>query len=276
MVKYPPLPYSIKDRKIGRWYLKNGDIRGWDGKRLLCLHERRLSECTICCVGDAVCKHKRVKWQCKDCGGSQICEHGRSKGVCKECGGNSICKHNRVKYNCRDCGGSRFCKHNIDKYHCKECDGRVYCEHNRQRQRCKDCGGGNVCEHRKIKANCKVCEPHLYLRKKIGVRINAALTKNRKSSTTLDLLGCSVATLSNHLEIQFTEGMVWDNHGEWHIDHIRPCASFDLSDPEQQRMCFHYTNLQPLWKFDNLSKNDSFDAESFDRVWNGERWVTKY
>jgi hypothetical protein len=56
-------------------------------------------------------------------------------------------------------------------------------------------------------------------------------------------------------ENQFQEWMSWDNHGEWHIDHIRPCASFDLTDPKQLKECFHYTNLQPLSARDNLSKN---------------------
>lgn len=58
------------------------------------------------------------------------------------------------------------------------------------------------------------------------------------------------------LEQQFTEGMTWENYGEWHVDHIRPCVSFDLSIPEQQQECFHYTNLQPLWAKDNLQKSD--------------------
>ena len=60
------------------------------------------------------------------------------------------------------------------------------------------------------------------------------------------------------IESQFVDGMSWDNHGEWHIDHIRPCASFDLTDPEQQKECFNYKNLQPLWAKDNLSKGDRF------------------
>jgi hypothetical protein len=65
-----------------------------------------------------------------------------------------------------------------------------------------------------------------------------------------------VEQLRQHLEAQFTDGMSWDNYGRdgWHIDHIRPCASFDLTDPEQQRQCFHYTNLQPLWAADNIRK----------------------
>lgn len=87
-------------------------------------------------------------------------------------------------------------------------------------------------------------------------RLWYALKGNAKSTQTLELLGCSIERLQFHLQSQFTEGMAWDNYGKWHIDHIIPCASFDLSDPAQQRVCFHYTNLQPLWARDNLSKGD--------------------
>ena len=48
--------------------------------------------------------------------------------------------------------------------------------------------------------------------------------------------------------------MSWENYGEWHIDHIKPCASFALSIEEEQHKCFHYSNLQPLWSIDNLKK----------------------
>jgi hypothetical protein len=77
-----------------------------------------------------------------------------------------------------------------------------------------------------------------------------------KSNSTEALVGCSVSALRRQLQAQFSEGMNWENYGRsgWHIDHIRPCASFDLSDPAQQRICFHYTNLQPLWAADNIRK----------------------
>lgn len=77
-----------------------------------------------------------------------------------------------------------------------------------------------------------------------------------KSDRTLNLLGCDIETLKKHIELQFQEGMSWNNYGHdtWHIDHIVPCASFDLTKPEEQRKCFHYTNLQPIWAKDNLSK----------------------
>lgn len=75
-----------------------------------------------------------------------------------------------------------------------------------------------------------------------------------KEAGTLQLVGCSVEELQAHLEKRFEPGMTWDNYGEWHVDHVKPCAEFDLTDPEQQRACFHYTNLQPLWALDNIRK----------------------
>jgi len=68
------------------------------------------------------------------------------------------------------------------------------------------------------------------------------------------LLGCSRAELIVHIEKQFRPGMCWGNYGKWEVDHIRPYASFDLSDPAQQWTCFHYTNLQPLWAEENVAK----------------------
>lgn len=87
-------------------------------------------------------------------------------------------------------------------------------------------------------------------------RLNNAIKTNSKTSSTLNLLGCSIDYLKHHLEKQFSPEMSWDNYGRygWHIDHIIPCASFDLSKEEEQKKCFHYTNLQPLWWKDNLQK----------------------
>lgn len=96
------------------------------------------------------------------------------------------------------------------------------------------------------------------IRQKLRTRIGMALFRHgtEKSRSTVALLGCSIDELKRHIESLWKPGMTWENwkrHG-WHVDHIRPCASFDLTDLDQQRQCFHYTNLQPLWAFDNLSK----------------------
>lgn len=85
-------------------------------------------------------------------------------------------------------------------------------------------------------------------------RIWSAINNYTKSNTTLYLLGCSIKDLKIHLEKQFTKGMTWKNYGKWHIDHIKPCASFDMSKEIEQKKCFHYTNLQPLWAKDNYLK----------------------
>jgi len=73
------------------------------------------------------------------------------------------------------------------------------------------------------------------------------------------MLGCNVVELKEHLSRQFRPGMSWDNYGEWHVDHIRPCISFDLSDPKQQLQCFHFSNLQPLWAKENMAKGGKHD-----------------
>ena len=81
-----------------------------------------------------------------------------------------------------------------------------------------------------------------------------------RTAGTEELLGCTIPELRVHLASMFEPGMGWDNYGEWHVDHIRPCATFDLTDPDQQRECFHYSNLQPLWESENCSKGDRWDG----------------
>jgi hypothetical protein len=88
----------------------------------------------------------------------------------------------------------------------------------------------------------------------LRTRIGKALKRNSKSETTIKLLGCNVGFLKNHLEKKFKRGMSWSNYGKWHVDHIKPCASFDMSKVSEQRKCFNYTNLQPLWAIDNIRK----------------------
>jgi hypothetical protein len=116
-------------------------------------------------------------------------------------------------------------------------------------------------EKRKEYVNFKYANDlEFMLKKKIRSRFTEILNKKniKKTTKTLDLIGCSVEELKTHIESQFKKGMTWENYGlyGWHIDHIKPCASFDLTDPVQQKLCFHYTNLQPLWAKDNWEKKD--------------------
>ena len=95
----------------------------------------------------------------------------------------------------------------------------------------------------KILGNLR-CRIHLAIKNKSG----------EKAQSSINLLGCTIEELHEFLEAEFEEGMTWENMGEWHVDHIRPCASFNLEDPEEQKKCFHWTNLQPLWAIDNIRK----------------------
>jgi hypothetical protein len=92
----------------------------------------------------------------------------------------------------------------------------------------------------------------------LRARMNAVLSGNNKSAATCELLGCSIEFFIKYIESQFIDGMNWDNYGVrgWHLDHIVPCSSFDMKDSEQQKECFYYMNIQPLWAEDNLRKSD--------------------
>jgi hypothetical protein len=105
-------------------------------------------------------------------------------------------------------------------------------------------------------------DPYYRLVTNLRSRVKGVLDGAIKSAPTLKLLGADIASVRRHLESKFLPGMSWENYGfhGWHVDHIRPCASFDLRDQEQQKQCFHYTNLQPLWAADNIRKHAKWAA----------------
>tara|TARA_R110000765_G_scaffold363919_1_gene454117 strand:- start:1251 stop:1937 length:687 start_codon:yes stop_codon:yes gene_type:complete len=88
------------------------------------------------------------------------------------------------------------------------------------------------------------------------------LSGRLKNSHTMQYVNMVPDELMDYLEGRFTEGMTRDNYGEWHVDHIRPLASFDFTRPdkeEQLHMAWNYTNLQPLWAADNISKGAKYE-----------------
>jgi hypothetical protein len=98
------------------------------------------------------------------------------------------------------------------------------------------------------------------LKKTLRGRLWAALSRHsgtEKCAKSMELLGCTVTEWKTFIESKFRRGMTWENYGtEWHIDHVLPIAKFDLTNPIQQKLAFHYSNTQPLWKTENLSKGD--------------------
>lgn len=106
---------------------------------------------------------------------------------------------------------------------------------------------------------------HFRIRYLLSSRIRETMIQQncRKNNKTLELLGCSLEFFREHIESQFEDWMNWENHGvwskeskTWHLDHIIPCASFDLSNDEDIKKCFHYTNLQPLEAMENIKKSN--------------------
>lgn len=116
----------------------------------------------------------------------------------------------------------------------------------------------------------RMLNPNYRIAKLLRSRVWGVLKNKRKSASTITLLGCTVEEFKNYFESKFTDGMTWFLFisGEIHIDHIRPCCSFNLEKEEEQRRCFHYSNLQPLWAttrvingityIGNINKNDKY------------------
>lgn len=101
---------------------------------------------------------------------------------------------------------------------------------------------------------------------RLRIRINKVLKGNKKVGSAVKDLGCTLGELKEYLESLFQEGMTWDNWSRtgWHIDHIIPLASFDLSNRDEFLRACHYTNLQPLWAEDNYDKRDRLDWKPID------------
>jgi hypothetical protein len=154
------------------------------------------------------------------------------------------------------------------QYTCKSCFAeyqREYHKKNKESLRQKRMKYRSDPEIRK--SHYKVCteyqkrrrreDPLFKVKNNLRRRINDAYTASywTKTSRNQDVLGCDYDTAFKHIESQFREGMSWDNYGEWHIDHIIPlCSANNVF--ELEILC-HYTNLQPLWAAENISKGGS-------------------
>jgi len=93
-------------------------------------------------------------------------------------------------------------------------------------------------------------------------RLYGALHGGCKSGSAVKDLGCSIEKFKLWIEMHWQDGMNWNNHGDWHLDHKIPLSKFNLSDRQQLLLACHYTNIQPLWAFDNLSKNNKIIGEN--------------
>jgi hypothetical protein len=104
----------------------------------------------------------------------------------------------------------------------------------------------------------KIKDIKFFLSLRLRKRLNMAIRNMAKKGSAVKDLGCSIKDLKIYLENKFDKKMTWENYGlyGWHIDHIKPLSSFDLTDREQFLQACHYTNLQPLWAIENLIKSN--------------------
>jgi hypothetical protein len=111
----------------------------------------------------------------------------------------------------------------------------------------------------------RLSDPNFRTATCLRANLTKALSGKTKTGSAVKALGCTLDQFKAYLEAQFWKGenvqpsMTWENQGKngWHLDHIKPLASFDLTDPQQFSRAFHYTNYQPLWERHNISKKDS-------------------
>lgn len=93
-------------------------------------------------------------------------------------------------------------------------------------------------------------------------RFYSAIKNTSKSTSIKLLIGCNIGKLKQHIESQFKSEMNWKNHGDiWEIDHIKPISSFNLIEESQQKECFHYSNLQPLFKTTEIAESLGYKGE---------------
>ena len=188
-------------------------------------------------------------------------------------------KSDGLRPECKKCKSARdavWRKNNLEKK--READ-REYCRKNAEsnRKRALDWHYANRDKH--IRSMCeyvkqrKRTDKEFVLREAIRTRIcdtvRAYVRRRIYKQCTKEfheIVGSSAKYLCEWIESQFTEGMTWDNYGSvWHVDHVKPCCSFNMLDENDVKRCFHWSNHQPLFKRDNLSKHGKVIPEMISR-----------
>jgi hypothetical protein len=169
------------------------------------------------------------------------------------------CRHDGLQSSCRECS------HKLQKQWSKMPEGKEKILNYRKEHKDYFLNYGKIYrkQNRKILSKKELermkTDENFRIRKLIRNIVYKAvnrIAKNKKHFSSIEQVGCSVDFFRDYIKQKFKPGMTWDNYGKWHIDHIIPCSSFDLTDPKQQKRCNHFSNLQPLWAYENLSKGN--------------------
>lgn len=209
---------------------------------------------------------------CNNCGCS--IQNTSFTGYCRNCSPKFV-QSKKMKVICAQCGVvfykalSRIKTISGKHFHNTKCFGKWNSEHKIGNKHPRWMGGKHASYLRTKPQKMEYTKQYCRMRRatdiewriKQNLRTRLHMCLDNKDKRSAEYIGCATKELLKYLEDRWLPGMSWHNYGThgWHIDHIRPCSSFDLTVPEQQKQCFHYTNLQPLWAVDNLRKNDKWE-----------------
>jgi hypothetical protein len=258
---HPSLP-PVKDRIKGQYYLYKGELRYWDGKRLRNREKNaeRLKKYYYKNLKKMTEKNK--KWREKN--------------------------KKEIKKKYHEGGGKAYFKKYKEKNKKKIAEKKKkYREEKKQeiaeKRKKWYKNPKNKEKVNKYERDRRNTDPLYKLKGNLRSRFyDAIMAKNaykNKKHDTFTYICCTIAFVLQYIESQFTDGMSWDNYGrgddKWNMDHRRPCESFDFNIEEEIFMCWHWTNLQPMWQPENLSKGDKFDPKTFPYKWMDEEtgWV---
>uniref|UniRef100_A0A6C0HT43 Uncharacterized protein n=1 Tax=viral metagenome TaxID=1070528 RepID=A0A6C0HT43_9ZZZZ len=186
------------------------------------------------------------------------------RGNCKECENNKVYKgeneNNKICIKCnieKPINDFYLRKKNSNRYnnYCKKCDyekQKNYRKNNKEELNLKN----REQQKERLKTDIE-----FKIKRNLGRRLHHALNNNLKKLKTKELLDCSIEYFKNWISYQFEDWMSWENYGEWQLDHVKPCASFDMTKIEEQQDCFHWKNYRPLSKKINISKSNKIDDE---------------
>lgn len=174
----------------------------------------------------------------------------KNQGICTRCPSFAM-KGKTLCVTCNEAISKKYFQHKKEGI-CVGCPekarpGRVLCSFCQKKYTARNSKRKEVDHNFKIACNLRA-------------RLHRALKNNQKVGSAVRDLGCSIPEFKEHIEKQFQDGMTWENHGihTWHLDHIKPLSSFDLTDRSQLLEAVHYTNIQPLWAKENLRKGGYF------------------
>jgi hypothetical protein len=170
------------------------------------------------------------------------------RGICKSCVKSKNYKHNLQKTidNDRTCAKCNILK-SMDEFYSDK--------HGNQGKftTCKKCCMKRKNERNKIR---RKNDPKFQILSHLRNRFREMVNSENKKISSIKLLSCELDFFKKWIEFQFDETMTWENHGEWHFDHVKPCSSFDLTKIEEQQICFCWKNFRPLAKTENLKKKN--------------------